>query len=166
MLPYGQFSAHLPQPMHQSSMMISREFSRRIELTGQPTMQYGSRHDRHELATRNLSNRSPSRISRVTPSWVSAQALVHSSHRVHFSRSRTSRLWAFISPWPRKSASGQVLDLVERRGGVIEPLDGQLDDLAADLGELVEDLVERLGGDLHEVDVVQRRAGRGPPGGA
>ncbi len=67
-LPYGQFSAHLPQPMHQSSMMISRELSRRIALTGQPTMQYGSRHDRHELATRNLSNRSPSRIRRVTPS--------------------------------------------------------------------------------------------------
>ena len=73
-------------------------------------MQYGSRHDRHELATRNLSNRSPSRISRVTPSWVSAQALVHSSQRVHFSRSSTSRLWAFISPWPRNSPSGIVLD--------------------------------------------------------
>ena len=43
---------------------------------------------------------------------------------------------------------------------------GQLDDLAADLGELVEDLVERLAGELDEVDVVERRAGRGPPGGA
>src|SRR5205085_11874976 len=106
MLPYGQFSAHLPQPMHQSSMMISFDSRRRIEPTGQPTMQYGSRQLRHELATRNLSNRSPSRIKRVTPSWASEHALVHSSQRVHFSRSSTSKLLALKSPWLRNSPRG------------------------------------------------------------
>src|SRR5947209_5483837 len=52
MLPYGQFSAYSPQPMHQLSMRISKDPSRRIDPTGQPTMQYGSRHDRHDVATR------------------------------------------------------------------------------------------------------------------
>src|SRR2546426_12357441 len=38
MLPYGQLRAQSPQPMHQSSMMTSRELRRRMEPTGQPTM--------------------------------------------------------------------------------------------------------------------------------
>ena len=160
MLPYGQFSAHMPQPMHQSSMMISRDSRRRIEPTGQPTMQYGSRHDRHELATRNLSNRSPSRISRVTPSCVSAQALVHSSHRVHFSRSSTSRLWAFISPCPRNAPSepcSTALSVSRSRcSACIAPRRAA----AATVGELVEDVAEVGRGDPDEVDVVERRAGR------
>jgi hypothetical protein len=42
--------------MHQSSMMISSESGwRRIEPTGQPTMQSGSRHDRQDVAIRYLS---------------------------------------------------------------------------------------------------------------
>ncbi len=76
-LPYGQLRTHRPQPMHQSSMMISIELRRRIEPTGQPTMHSGSRHERHDVATRYLSKRSPSRTSRVTPSCASAQARTH-----------------------------------------------------------------------------------------
>src|SRR5580704_19270196 len=52
MLPYGQLSAHNPQPMHQSSIITSSELRRRIEPTGHPTMQSGSKHCRHEVATR------------------------------------------------------------------------------------------------------------------
>src|SRR5512132_783539 len=76
-LPYGQLRTHRPQPTHQSSMMISIELRRRIEPTGQPTMHSGSRHDRHEVATRYLSKRNPSRTRRVTPSWASAHAFTH-----------------------------------------------------------------------------------------
>ncbi len=83
---------------------LERVRRRRIEPTGQPTMQSGSRQERQEVATRYLSKRSPSRTRRVTPSCASAQARTHSSQRVHFSRSRTSRLCASISPWSRKSS--------------------------------------------------------------
>src|ERR1051325_10017032 len=55
MLPNGQSSAHLLQPMHQSSMMISRLSLRRIEPTGHCVMHNGSRHVRHVVATRYLS---------------------------------------------------------------------------------------------------------------
>jgi len=51
-VPYGQLRAQSPQPMHQSSMMTSSELRRRIEPTGQPTMQSGSRHWRQLVATR------------------------------------------------------------------------------------------------------------------
>ena len=74
MFPYGQFFAHRPQPMHQSSIITSSELRRRIAPTGQPTMHSGSRHWRHEVATRKFSKRRPSRTSRVTPSCESAQA--------------------------------------------------------------------------------------------
>src|ERR1700689_2754254 len=50
--PYGQLSAHSPQPMHQSSIITSSELRRRIEPTGQPTMHRGSRHCRHDVATK------------------------------------------------------------------------------------------------------------------
>ena len=55
----GAVLAHRPQPMHQSSMMTSSELRRRIEPTGQPTMQSGSRHCRHEVATRILVESQP-----------------------------------------------------------------------------------------------------------
>src|SRR5258707_6627610 len=48
--PYGQFRAHKPQPIHQSSMITSRELRRRIEPTGHPTMHSGSRHCRQLVA--------------------------------------------------------------------------------------------------------------------
>ena len=44
------------------------ELRRRIDPTGQPTMQSGSLHCRQEVATRKWSKRRPSRSSRVTPS--------------------------------------------------------------------------------------------------
>src|SRR5271156_2581394 len=50
--PYGQFSAHRPQPMHQSSIITSSELRLRIEPTGHPTMHSGSKHWRHDVATR------------------------------------------------------------------------------------------------------------------
>src|SRR3989442_10819408 len=78
MLPYGQLRAQSPQPMHQSSMITSRELRRRMEPTGQPTMQSGSRHWRHDVATRYCSKRKPSRINRLTPPWASAQAFTQS----------------------------------------------------------------------------------------
>ena len=113
-LPYGQFLAHRPQPMHQSSMITSSELRRRMEPTGQPTMHSGSRHWRQEVATRYLSKRSPSRISRVTPSCASAQARTHASQRVHFSRSSISRLCASIKPCARKLSSGTLLPTESR----------------------------------------------------
>src|SRR6185295_13404116 len=42
-LPYGHSSEHLPQPMHQSSIMISRLSLRRMDPTGHCVMQSGSR---------------------------------------------------------------------------------------------------------------------------
>ena len=86
MLPYGQFLAHMPHPMHQFSMITSSELRRRMEPTGQPTMHNGSRQWRHEVATRYLSKRWPSRISRVTPSCASAQARTQASQRVQRSQ--------------------------------------------------------------------------------
>ena len=55
MLPYGHSSAHFPQPMHQSSIMISRFSFRRIEPTGHCVMQSGSRQERQAVATRKWS---------------------------------------------------------------------------------------------------------------
>ena len=95
-------------------------------------MQYGSRHERHELATRNWSNRRPSRISRVTPWCVSAQALVHSSQRVHFSRSSTSRLWASISPWSRNDAERRLADILQVAAVGLDALAGLGDHRVAD----------------------------------
>lgn len=83
-------------------MTISFEPSRNIELTGQPTKQYGSVQERQLVATKKFSNRNPSRTNRVSPPCASAQALVHSSHRVHDSRSNTNRLWALYKPWLTK----------------------------------------------------------------
>ena len=129
-------------------------------------MQYGSRHERHELATRNLSNRRPSRISRVTPWWVSAQALVHSSQRVHFSRSSTSRLWAFISPWSRKRLERLFLDLPDASlvvlPGACAPRRSRP---SAAPGDSLEDRAEVVGRDPHQVDVVEGRAGGGANAG-
>src|SRR5262249_8417238 len=106
MFPYGHCSAHRPQPMHQSSMRTSREFLRRMEPNGQPIMHSGSRHDRQDVVTRYLSYRSPSRMSRVTPSWASAQARTQASHRTQRSRSIRRRFCASMSPWRRNSSSG------------------------------------------------------------
>jgi len=52
MFPYGQLFAHSPQPMHQSSIITSSVFRRRIDPTGQPTIHRGSRHCRQDVATR------------------------------------------------------------------------------------------------------------------
>src|SRR5262249_31727419 len=86
MLPYGHCSAQRPHPMHQSSTMISRDPLRRMDPTGQPIMHSGSRQERQDVVTRYLSYRSPSRMSRVTPSWASAHARTQASHRTQRSR--------------------------------------------------------------------------------
>src|SRR5882762_7040243 len=106
--PYGQFCAQSPQPMHQSSMMTSSELRLRIEPTGQPTMQSGSRHWRQLVATRYWSKRNPSRTSRVTPSCASAQAFTQASQRVHFCKSKINKLCASINPCERNLSIGTL----------------------------------------------------------
>src|SRR6266404_7773964 len=49
MLPYGQFRAHSPQPMHQSSMMTSFDSRLPMAATGQPIMHNGSRQERQDV---------------------------------------------------------------------------------------------------------------------
>jgi hypothetical protein len=94
---YGQLVEQSEQPMQCGSIRISKDFVPRwIESTGQPSMQYGVWHDRHDVATKYWPNRGPSRKSRLCPSpCESAHALVHSSQRVQRSRSSTSIRW----PW-------------------------------------------------------------------
>ena len=132
-------------------------------------MQYGSRHDRHELATRNLSNRRPSRISRVTPvvgvgaglgALVAARALLQVEDQ---------QALAFISPCRgsrRASRSRSVL----QRVAVGAPGDRKASSISGrrTWSGNCEDVVEVGRGDPHEVDVIERGAGGGarPPGAA
>ena len=106
---------------------------------------------------------SPSRIRRVTPSWVSAQALVHSSQRVHFLQVEHQQALGVHQPLAEELGQRQVFDLMER-GSAVSPravLRASSMTCRRTSGNWSRTSWNASLGELHEVDMVERRAGRG-----
>ena len=143
-------------------MITSSELRRRIAPTGQPTMHSGSRHWRQDVATRKFSKRSPSRTRRVTPSCESAQAVTQASQRVHFSRSRTSRLCASINPCARKSLERHAAHHAQAFAIGFLAFSRDIFQAAPHIGKFFHHGAKIFRGDANQFDVVERRAGRGP----
>ena len=144
--------------MHQSSMITSSELRRRIEPTGHPTMQSGSRHWRQEVATRYLSKRRPSRTRRrdaVVGIGAGAHALVATRAALEIENEQALRL---------HRALAREIDRLERswlrtaRRSVFSSLAfaRRISRLLANLGKLLE----------HEAGNLRRRCAPLPHGRA
>ena len=123
MLPYGQFSAHLPQPMHQSSMMISREFepADRVDRAADHAVRVEARParagDQELVEPEPLADQAGDAVVGVGAglgALVAAGALLQVEHQ---------QALGVEQALAEELGERQVLDLVERRGGVLEPLD-------------------------------------------
>ena len=162
MLPYGQFLAHMPQPMHQSSMMTSSEFAapdrahRAADHAQRVAALAAGGGDQVLVEAQPFADQARDAIVRV---GAGAYAL---SQRVHFSRSSTSRLCASIRPWARKlierHVSGRLT--VAARFSAARSC-AMASSSVADVGEALEHQLESRRRDADHFHVVERRAGRG-----
>ena len=157
MLPKGQFRAQRPQPTHQSSITVSSELRRRMEPTGQPTMQSGSRQWRQDVGMRYLSKRSPSRTSRVTPSCASAAGLHAVVAARAFLQIDHQQAVGFHQPLGQE---GIERDRRHRRGVALvvgHALGRRLLQVVSDVREALHHRFKVFGVDAHHFHVIERR---------